>query len=76
MASGEDTATQKNKWAVNVSVGEALTSVLGKPMAYSGGGFFRLLPYWLVSRTMKQCDYNVMRRHIIVRSSLGSAPWR
>ena len=31
----------------------SLTSFLGKTMAYSGGGFFRLLPYWLVSKTMR-----------------------
>lgn len=42
----------------------SLTSVLGKTMAYSGGGFFRLLPYWLVSRTMKQRDYNICYFHL------------
>lgn len=40
------------------------TSVLGKTMAYSGGGFFRLLPYWLVSRTMKRRDYNICYFHL------------
>lgn len=42
----------------------SLTSFLGKTMAYSGGGFFRLLPYWLVSKTMKQRDYNICYFHL------------
>ena len=42
----------------------SLTSILGKTMAYSGGGYFRLLPYWLVSRTMKQRDYNICYFHL------------
>lgn len=41
-----------------------LTSVLGKQMAYSGGGYFRLLPYWLVSKTIKQRDYNICYFHL------------
>lgn len=42
----------------------SLTSILGKTMAYSGGGFFRLLPYWLVSKTIKQRDYNICYFHL------------
>lgn len=42
----------------------SLTSILGKTMAYSGGGFFRLLPYWLVSKTMKKRDYNICYFHL------------
>jgi polysaccharide deacetylase family protein (PEP-CTERM system associated) len=42
----------------------SLTSILGKTTAYSGGGFFRLLPYWLVSKTMKQRDYNICYFHL------------
>lgn len=42
----------------------SLTSFLGKTIAYSGGGFFRLLPYWLVSKTMKQRDYNICYFHL------------
>lgn len=42
----------------------SLTSILGKTMAYSGGGFFRLLPYWLVSKTMKQREYNICYFHL------------
>ena len=41
-----------------------LTSVLGKTMAYSGGGYFRLLPYWLVNKTMKWRDYNICYFHL------------
>lgn len=42
----------------------SLTSVFGKTMAYSGGGYFRLLPYWLVNRTMKRRDYNICYFHL------------
>ncbi|MBO5624189.1 MAG: polysaccharide deacetylase family protein [Prevotella sp.] len=41
-----------------------LTSVFGKQMAYSGGGYFRLLPYWLVARTIRQCAYNICYFHL------------
>lgn len=41
-----------------------LTSVLGKQIAYSGGGYFRLLPYWLISRTIKKRDYNICYFHL------------
>lgn len=42
----------------------SLTSILGKTMAYSGGGFFRLLPYWLVSKTIMLRDYNICYFHL------------
>ena len=42
----------------------SLTSILGKKMAYSGGGFFRLLPYWLVNKSMRQRDYNICYFHL------------
>ena len=42
----------------------SLTTVLGKKLAYSGGGYFRLLPYWLVSKTMKQRNYNICYFHL------------
>lgn len=41
-----------------------LTSIIGKKMVYSGGGYFRLLPYWLVSRTIKHRDYNICYFHL------------
>lgn len=42
----------------------SLTAVLGKTIAYSGGGYFRLLPYWLVNKTMKNRDYNICYFHL------------
>lgn len=42
----------------------SLTSILGKTMAYSGGGYFRLLPYWLIDRTMTKRDYNICYFHL------------
>lgn len=42
----------------------SLTSVLGKQTAYSGGGYFRLLPYWIVDKTMKRRDYNICYFHL------------
>lgn len=41
-----------------------LTSIFGKQIAYSGGGYFRLLPYWLVDKTMKRRDYNICYFHL------------
>lgn len=42
----------------------SLTSLLGKTIAYSGGGYFRLLPYWFVGRTIKKKDYNICYFHL------------
>lgn len=42
----------------------SLTTVLRKKLAYSGGGYFRLLPYWLVSKTMKRRNYNICYFHL------------
>lgn len=42
----------------------SLTSLLGKQIAYSGGGYFRLLPYWLIDKTMKCRDYNICYFHL------------
>lgn len=41
-----------------------LMSVCGKKIAYSGGGYFRLIPYWLVTRVMKKRDYNICYFHL------------
>ena len=40
------------------------TSLLGKTIAYSGGGYFRLLPYGFVKRTMNQREYNICYFHL------------
>lgn len=42
----------------------SLTTILSKTMAYSGGGYFRLLPYWLVDRTIKKRGYNICYFHL------------
>ncbi|MBO7416882.1 MAG: polysaccharide deacetylase family protein [Bacteroidaceae bacterium] len=41
-----------------------LTSFLGKKFAYSGGGYFRLLPYWFVCNSMKKREYNICYFHL------------
>ena len=33
------------------------TSVMGKTTIFSGGGYFRLFPYWIIKHLMKQNDY-------------------
>lgn len=42
----------------------SLTSVVGKQIAYSGGGYFRLMPLWFVNKTIKQRDYNICYFHL------------
>lgn len=42
----------------------SLMSMFGRKFAYSGGGYFRLMPYWLVNRTMKRRDYNICYFHL------------
>lgn len=42
----------------------SLATILGIKTAYSGGGYFRLLPYWFVSRTIKNRDYNICYFHL------------
>ena len=41
-----------------------ITLIVGKQIAYSGGGYFRLLPYWFVTKTMKSRDYNICYFHL------------
>lgn len=40
------------------------TRVLGKEMAYSGGGYFRLFPLWFVKNRMNRSEYNMCYFHI------------
>lgn len=42
----------------------SLTSVVGKQIAYSGGGYFRLMPLWFVNKIIKQRDYNIFYFHL------------
>jgi len=39
-------------------------TVLNLKLMFSGGGYFRLFPYWLVKYLMKQSDYNIAYFHI------------
>ena len=41
-----------------------LTTVCGKRIAYSGGGYFRMLPYKFVSKTMGKREYNICYFHL------------
>ena len=49
-----------------------LMSMLGKQIAYSGGGYFRLMPYWLVNRMLKRRDYNICYFHLADLIQQGS----
>lgn len=35
----------------------SLGRVLGKDIVFSGGGYFRLLPYWMIRRLTRRADY-------------------
>jgi len=41
-----------------------LTTLMGKRFAFSGGGFFMVLPYWYVLRAMQLRDYNICYFHL------------
>ena len=41
-----------------------LTTFFGKPTAYSGGGYFRVLPYGFIAKTMNKRSYNVCYFHL------------
>lgn len=41
-----------------------MMSIAGKKIAYSGGGYFRLVPYWVISRTMRRRDYDICYFHL------------
>lgn len=38
--------------------------LLGKELAYSGGGYFRFFPLWLIKNCMKGSEYNMCYFHI------------
>lgn len=40
------------------------TTLLGKEIAYSGGGYFRFFPLWFVKREMANADYSMTYFHI------------
>lgn len=41
-----------------------MMTIMGRKIAYSGGGYFRLIPYWVTSRTMKRRDYDICYFHL------------
>ncbi|MBR1475995.1 MAG: polysaccharide deacetylase family protein [Muribaculaceae bacterium] len=41
-----------------------MTTILGKEIAYSGGGYFRLFPLWFVKREMARSDYAMCYFHL------------
>lgn len=41
-----------------------MMSIAGRKIAYSGGGYFRLIPYWLISKTMNRRDYDICYFHL------------
>ena len=41
-----------------------MTNLLGKKMVYSGGGYFRIIPYWAINRIFKKEDYNICYFHL------------
>jgi polysaccharide deacetylase family protein (PEP-CTERM system associated) len=40
------------------------TKILGKDVAYSGGGYFRLFPYWKIKSIVNKSDYVMTYFHI------------
>ncbi|MBR5653172.1 MAG: polysaccharide deacetylase family protein [Prevotella sp.] len=42
----------------------AMTSLLGRDMAYSGGGYFRFFPLWFIRQQMRKTDYSICYLHI------------
>ena len=42
----------------------SMTTIFGKKMAYSGGGYFRILPYRIVKSKMNSKDYNICYFHL------------
>lgn len=41
-----------------------ITSMFGRRIAFSGGGYFRLLPYGTIKRIMDKRDYNICYFHL------------
>lgn len=48
-------------------------SLFGKQLAFSGGGYFRLLPYSYVHQQMKKRDYNICYYHLkdLINEKIG-----
>lgn len=41
-----------------------MANILGKQMAYSGGGYFRFFPYWYIRNRVSNSDYSIAYFHI------------
>ena len=41
-----------------------MANVMGKEIAFSGGGYFRFFPLWFVKKQMNKHDYNICYFHI------------
>ena len=41
-----------------------MTNIIGKNVVYSGGGYFRIFPYFFLKNTMKRADYAISYFHI------------
>lgn len=39
-------------------------NILGKPIVFGGGGYFRLFPYRIIKKLMKKSDYNMTYLHM------------
>lgn len=42
----------------------SMVNILGRSMAYSGGGYFRLFPYWFVKKQIQNSEYSIVYFHI------------
>jgi polysaccharide deacetylase family protein (PEP-CTERM system associated) len=42
----------------------SVTKIMGKEIAYSGGGYFRLMPYWMIKKIINQSEYMITYFHI------------
>lgn len=42
----------------------SLTKIVGKEIAYSGGGYFRLMPYSMIKKIVNQSNYTITYFHI------------
>ena len=43
----------------------SMVNILGRSMAYSGGGYFRLFPYWFVKKQIQKSEYSIAYFHIL-----------
>jgi len=42
----------------------SLRPVLGRPLAYTGGGYFRMIPYRWIKKWVSESNYNMMYMHV------------